>query len=169
MHNPIILWSFLKQDETNFPVFGPCMLTWCSCQAAAVGWERGPLRPAGGAEGSAPGRSTAAAPEDCRQRQRSRLGASGSGRWGTKRESSIIWCCEMWTNLHNWQTACTVQETTCKNTSTYIVHGYEALVATAIATSYSFLLLRHVGPLGVYWLPNAIMYIHRLETLDKST
>ena len=68
----------------NFPVFGPCMLTSCSCQAAAVGWERGPLRPAGGAEGSAPGRSTAAAPEDCRQRQRSQLGASESGRWGTK-------------------------------------------------------------------------------------
>ena len=169
MHNPIILWSFLKQDETNFPVFGPCMLTWCSCQAAAVGWERGPLRPAGGAEGSAPGRSTVAAPEDCRQRQRSRLGASGSGRWGTKRESSIIWCCEMWTDLHNWQTECTVQETTCKNTSTYTVHGLWSFGSHCHSNKLFFPFTETCGATRSL-LAAKCHYVHtQTETLDRST
>lgn len=89
MHNPCVLLSFLK-DGTVSLLPGSCMLTWCSCQAGAVGWERDPLRPAGGAGGSDPGHSTAAAPGDCRQRQRSQLGASGSGKLGTKGKEYIM-------------------------------------------------------------------------------
>ena len=47
--------------------------------------------------------------------------------------------------------------------------GYEALVATAIATSYSFLLLRHVGATRSL-LAAKCHYVHtQTETLDRST
>ena len=121
MHNPCVLLSFLK-DET-ISVSGPCTLTWCSCQAAAVGWERGPLRPAGGGGGSDPGHSTAVAPGDCRQRQRSQLGANGSGKLGTKGKNTI-WRCEMWTSLHEWEIWVYIHVHKC-DVKIHLTMGYE--------------------------------------------